>query len=136
MDHVLDVQGLQLSNTQHHLRLSEELQEVQKSNLLQSEHLHDTSSQLASELEGATQVAGRMSIRLEHVNQALTRVERASAVLSTLIKLVALPARLCEILHLRLLGVFAMPTAILYFCRPRMYSYILISVYGKHTLSR
>lgn len=131
-DHILETQAIQLLNAQQHLQIGNAIVETQKVSLSYSQQLKDKSAELASELDGATKVAGRMSARLDHVDQALTRVERASSVLSALFALLAGPARVAEVLHLRLLGLFAMPTMMLYYCKPKkQYSYILASIYRK-----
>ena len=130
LDHIATAQSSQLANAEHNLRLSEELTEGQKANLALGDHMRDTSTSLASELDSASAVAGRVSSRLEKVNQALTRVERASSVLSTLFALITIPSQFAEHLHLRLLGLLAMPTVVLYFWKPRKYSLCLMAYYG------
>ena len=92
--------------------------------------MKDSSTSLASELEIANTVAGRVSTRLDKVNQALTRVEAASAVLSSLFAIITIPCHMAENLHLHLLGLFAMPALVLFFWKPRKYSYSLIATYG------
>src|SRR4051812_3361986 len=103
---ILDAQTTQKSNIQQHLRLSEEVTENQKNNLAWSEQLNNNAAHLASELDSATGLAGQMSHRLEHVNQALGRVERASSTLSTVFALIAIPSRILDFIHLKLLGIF------------------------------
>lgn len=131
LNDILDAQTTQSTNIQHQLRLSEDIAANQKSSLAWSQQLKGNAAHLASELDSATGLAGRMSHRLEHVNQALGRVERASSTLSTIFAIIAIPSRMFDFLHLRLLGIFALPTLILYFCKPWRYSCILITLYGK-----
>src|ERR1700754_5020363 len=109
LEHIIEVQSTQLTNAENHLRLNEELTEAQRMNLMWGEQLRDTSASLASELDSASAVAGRVSSKLDKVNQALIRVERASSVLSTLFTLITVPSQVAEHLHLRLLGLLAMP---------------------------
>lgn len=116
---------------QQHLRLSEEVTENQKTNLAWSIQLNGNAAHLASELDSATGLAGQMSHRLEHVSQALGRVEKASSTLNTIFALIAIPSRVLNFVHLRLLGMFALPTVILYFSKPWRYSCILMALYGK-----
>ena len=131
LEHIIDIQSVQLTNVEHHLRLSEELTDAQKANLVWGERMRDTSATLASELDSASVVAGRVSSKLDKVNQALARVERASSVLSTLFVLITIPSQVADHLHLRLLGVLALPMLVLYFWKPRKYSLCLFAIYGK-----
>lgn len=87
---ILDAQTTQSSNMQQHLRLSEEVTENQKTNLAWSIQLNGNAAHLASELDSATGLAGQMSHRLEHVSQALGRVEKASSTLNTIFALIAI----------------------------------------------
>lgn len=128
---ILDAQTTQFTNTQQQLHLSEELRENQKATFAWSEQLKGNSALLTSELESATNVAGQMSHRLEHVNQALGRVERASSAISTIFALIAIPTQILDFIHFRLLGIFVMPTAFLYFSKPWRYPCMLITLYGK-----
>jgi hypothetical protein len=128
----MGAQSSQLLNIQDHLRLSEELTEATKANLVREGQLRDKSAHLASELENANAMAGYMTQKLNKVDSALTRMERASSVLSTLFAILAGPAQLADRLHLRLLGDFTMPTVMLFFWKPRQYAYTLIATYGGH----
>ena len=130
LEHIIEAQSMQLTNAQHHLQLSEELTEAQKASLIWEEQMRDTSANLASELDNASVVAGRVSFKLEKVNQALTRVERASSVLSTLFAIITVPSQVAEHLHLRLFGLLAMPMVVLYLWKPRKYSVCLMAIYG------
>ncbi|OAL26449.1 hypothetical protein AYO20_10117 [Fonsecaea nubica] len=105
LDEISGIQSTQLASVKHHLQLS------------------------ASQLDAATTAAGRVSGKLDRVNQALTRVEAASAILSSLFAVITIPSRIVEHLHLRLLGLFAMPALLLSFWKPRTYSYILMTLY-------
>ena len=129
LDQIAIAQSTQLNNAQHHLQLSEELSTAQEANLALGERIKDSSASLASELDTASVVAGRVSTRLDKVNQALTRVEAASAVLSSLFAVITIPCQMAEHLHLRLLGLFAMPALVLFFWKPRKYSYSLMAAY-------
>lgn len=122
--------SLQLESTQHQLKLSEELSAAQETNLALGEQMKQSSSSIASELETASTAAERVTTKLDKVNQALTRVEAASAVLSSVFAAITMPCQLVEHLHLKLLGVFAMPAIALSFWKPRKYSYSLIALYG------
>lgn len=128
---ILDAQTTQLTSTNQQIQLGEELTQRQKANLAWSEKLIGNSVQLASELDSATEAADQMSYRLENVNQALGRVERASSALHTIFALIAIPAQIMDLIHFRLLGIFVMPTALVYFCKPWRYSCMLITLYGK-----
>ena len=130
LEHIIEVQSMQLTNAEHHLRLSEELTEAQKANLIWGEQMRGTSANLVSELDSASAVAGRVSFKLDKVNQALTRVERASSVLSTLFALITVPSQVAEHLHLRLLGLLAMPMVVLCFWKPRKHSFCLMAIYS------
>lgn len=133
---ILDAQTTQLSNMQQHLRLSEEVTANQKTSLAWSVQLNGDAAHLASELDRAAGLAGQMSHRLEDVSEALGRVERASSTLSTIFALIAIPSRMLNFVHLRLLGIFALPTVILYFSKPWRYSCTLTALYGKVLPSR
>lgn len=135
MSDILDAQVTQFANTQQQLHLSEELKENQKATIAWSEQLQGNSAHLASELDSATKVAGQMSHRLEHVSQALGRVERASSAISTIFALIAIPTQILDFIHFRLLGIFVMPTALLYFCKPWRYPCLLITLYGRISTS-
>jgi len=128
---ILDSQTIQLANTNQQIQLGEELTQRQKDNLAWSEKLIGNSVHLASELDSATEAAGQMSYRLDSVYQALGRVERASTALQTLFALIAIPSRVIDLIHFRLLGLFTMPTALLYFFKPWRYPCMLITLYGK-----
>ncbi len=130
LNQIVNTQSMQLNNAHHHLQLSDELSAAQEANLALGERMKDSSASLASELDTASAVAGRVSTRLDKVNQALTRVEAASAVLSSLFAVITIPCQMAEHLHLRLLGLFAMPALVLFFWKPRKYSYSLMAVYG------
>lgn len=112
------------------MHLSAELSEAQKANLALGEEMRGSSLSIASHLDDANAVAGRVSWRLEKVNQALTQVERASSILTTLFALITIPAQITHYLHLRLLAVFLMPATVLSFWKPRKYSCSLMAVYG------
>lgn len=122
--------SLQLESTQHQLQLSEELSAAQEANLALGEQMKDSSAFIASELETASTAAGRVTTKLDKVNQALTRVEAASAVLSSLLAAVTIPCQIVEHLHMKLFGLFAMPALVLSFWKPRKYSHSLIALYG------
>ncbi|KIX05762.1 uncharacterized protein Z518_03734 [Rhinocladiella mackenziei CBS 650.93] len=129
MHQIVAAQSMQLSNAEQHLKLSEELSQAQKANLIWGQQMRDSSVSLASELDSASVVADRVSSRLENVNQALTQVEKASLVLSAFFGLMTIPSQMLEHLHLNLLGVFAMPSIVLYFWKPRRYPYSLMAIY-------
>ncbi|KAJ9608531.1 hypothetical protein H2200_007519 [Cladophialophora chaetospira] len=129
LNQIAITQSTQLNNAQHHIQLSEELVAAQEANLALGVRMKDSSTSLASELETARSVAGRVSTRLDKVNQALTRVEAASAILSSLFAIISIPCRMVEQLHFRLLGLFAMPALVLLFWKPRKYSYSLMAAY-------
>jgi hypothetical protein len=130
MDRIVSAQAVQLSEVEQHLQLSAELSEAQRSNMAWQVSLRDSSISLATQLDGADAIAGRVTSRLDRVNQALAQVERASSVLSTVLSMVTIPSQMVEHLHLRLLGVFSMPATVLYFWKPRKYSYSLMAFYG------
>lgn len=132
LDRIAATQSTQLQTAEHHLRLNEELSEAQKASLALGREMHDSSVFLAGELDSANAVASRVSMRLDKVNQALTRVEKASSLLSTLSALIAIPFQLVEHLHLRLLGLLTMPAILVSFWKPRIYSYSLVAIYGIH----
>ncbi|KIY00469.1 uncharacterized protein Z520_04154 [Fonsecaea multimorphosa CBS 102226] len=134
LDEVANMQSTQLANTERHLQLSGKLSEAQEANLDLGEQIKHFSASLASELDAASATAGRVSSKLDRVNQALTRVEAASAVLSSLFAVITIPCQMAEHLHLRLLGLFSMPALLLSFWKPRKYSYILLAFY--RTFSR
>ncbi|KAH0843612.1 hypothetical protein FOPE_08612 [Fonsecaea pedrosoi] len=129
LDEISGIQSTQLASVKHHLQLSGELSMAQRANLALGEQMKHFSTSLASQLDAATTAAGRVSGKLDRVNQALTRVEAASAILSSLFAVITIPSRIVEHLHLRLLGLFAMPALLLSFWKPRTYSYILMTLY-------
>jgi len=114
--------------------MSAELSEAQKANLALGDEMRESSTSLVSHLDSANAVAGHVSWRLEKVNHALTQVERASSVLTTLFALITIPAQATHYLHLRLLAMFLMPATVLFFWKPRKYSCSLMAVYGTYTL--
>jgi hypothetical protein len=129
-DQIAVSQSGQLANAKRHLELSEELSAAQQSHLESQERIHNSATSLTTELDGASLIAGRMSTRLEKVNQALTRVEAASAMLSSLFAIITVPCQMVEYLHLKLLALFAMPAFALSFWKPWRYSCSLMAVYG------
>ncbi|EHY57793.1 uncharacterized protein HMPREF1120_05817 [Exophiala dermatitidis NIH/UT8656] len=129
LDKVVAAQALQLKGAETHLKLSNKLSEAQKATLSLEEQMRDSSAILASELDSATLVAGRVSSKLDKVNQALNQVEKASSVLSTLSTFLSIPSHFAEHLHLRLFLLLATPSTLLYFWKPRKYSYSLMAVY-------
>ncbi|KAI1628526.1 hypothetical protein EDD37DRAFT_11362 [Exophiala viscosa] len=126
---LVSAQSQQVANAEHHLQMSAELSQAQTANLALGEEMRESSLSLASHLDSASAVAGSVSWRLEKVNQALTQVERASAILSTLFALLTIPAQMTRYLHLRLLAMFLMPATVLFFWKPRKYSCSLMAVY-------
>lgn len=134
LDRIVSAQATQLSSTEQQLQLSVALSKSQNANLALGDEMMISSASLASQLDSASAVAGRLSSKLDSVNQALTRVERVSSVLSTLLALITIPSQVAEHLHLRLLGVMSMPVTVLYFWKPRKYSYSLTAFYGMVTI--
>jgi paraquat-inducible protein B len=122
--------SVQLANAKRHLDLSEELLAAQQSHLESQERMQDSAKSLASELDGANRIAGVMSTRLENVNQALTRVEAASTILSSLFAIITIPCQLAEHLHLKLLALFATPAFVILFWKPWRHSCSLMAIYG------
>ena len=125
-------QSTHLATTQHHLRLSEDLSAAQEANLALGEQIQHSSTSLAFELDAAHTTAGKISHRLDRVNQALARVEAASTVLSSLFAIISIPCRMVEHLHLKLLGLFSMPALVLIFWKPKRYAASLMAIYSKH----
>ncbi|KIV80555.1 hypothetical protein PV11_08048 [Exophiala sideris] len=126
---LVSAQSQQLASAEQQLQMSAELSDAQKTNLALGEEMRDSSQSLASHLDSASAVAGRVSWRLEKVNQALTQVERASSVLTALFAVLTIPAQVTHYLHLRLLAMFLMPATLLFFWKPRRYSCSLMAVY-------
>jgi hypothetical protein len=89
-----------------------------------------SSASLASELETANAAAGRVSNKLDRVNQALAHVEAASASLSSFFAVITIPCRMAQRLHLRLLALFATPALILLFWKPIKYSCTVMAIYS------
>ncbi|EXJ89263.1 hypothetical protein A1O3_02329 [Capronia epimyces CBS 606.96] len=129
LDQVVSAQTIQLTGAEDHLRLSKELSEAQKTALVWGQQMRDSSASLALEIDSANVVAGRVSSKLDKVNQALTRVEKASSVLTTLSAMLSIPCQFVEHLHLRILALFATPAVVLYFWKPHRYSYSLMAIY-------
>jgi paraquat-inducible protein B len=130
LDQIADAQSAQLASTQHQLRLGKELSTAQEANIALGEQMKLSSASIAAELDSAKTAAGRVSKKLDKVNQALTRVEAASAVLSSVFAIIAIPCQLAGQLHLRVLALFAMPAIVLSFWKPRRYPYSLMALYG------
>lgn len=131
MDQAVAAQAIQLTGVEQHLALSKELSEAQKASLVLGEQMRGSSASLALELDSASVVAGRVSSKLDKVNQALGRVEKASSVLTTVSSMLSIPCQFAEHLHWRLFALFVMPAIVLYFWKPRKYSYSLMATYGK-----
>ncbi|OQU97679.1 hypothetical protein CLAIMM_03573 [Cladophialophora immunda] len=129
LDEIAATQSAQLANMEHHLQLSGQLSAAQKANLALSGQIQHFSALLTSELDTASATAARVSSKLERVNQALTRFEAASAILTSLFAVITIPCQIVERLHLRLLGLFALPALLLSFWKPRKHSYILVAFY-------
>jgi hypothetical protein len=127
---IASAQSVQLASTEHQMELSAELSEAQKASLVLGQEMRHSSLSLTSHLDNADAVAGRVSSRLDKVNQALSRVEKVSVVLSALSAVVAIPLQMIDQLHLRLFALFSMPAVILFFWKPRKYAYSLMAVYG------
>ncbi|EXJ95161.1 hypothetical protein A1O1_00280 [Capronia coronata CBS 617.96] len=129
LNQVLVAQALQLTGVESHLALSKELTEAQKASLVLGEDIKGSTASLASELDSASLVAGRVSCKLDKVNQALAQVEKASSVLTTISAMLSIPSQFAEHLHLKLLVFFATLTMVLYFWTPRKYSYSVMATY-------
>ncbi len=129
-DSIASAQSVHLASAERHVQLSAELSEAQKASLALGQEIRHISLSLASHLDTADAVAGRVSSRLDKVNQALSRVEKVSVMLSALSAVVAIPLRMIDQLHLRLFASFSMPAVILSFWKPRKYAYSLMAVYG------
>nr|KAK5448684.1 hypothetical protein LTR18_001772 [Exophiala xenobiotica] len=129
LDSIASAQSVQLASTEHQMELSAELSEAQKASLVLGQEMRHSSLSLASHLDNADAVAGRVSWRLDKVNQALSRVEKVSVVLSALSAVVAIPLQMIDQLHFRLFASFSMPAVILFFWKPRKYAYSLMAVY-------
>lgn len=110
--------------------MSDDLVEIQRTNVALGQEMYDTSSLLASQLHTANDAATRVSSRIDKVNEALNRVEEASSVLSALFAFIALPAQMMMQLHLRLLAAFYMLAIILFFWRPLKYPCTVMASYG------
>ncbi|KIW49119.1 hypothetical protein PV05_10828 [Exophiala xenobiotica] len=128
-DSIASAQSVHLASAERHVQLSAELSEAQKASLALGQEIRHISLSLASHLDTADAVAGRVSSRLDKVNQALSRVEKVSVMLSALSAVVAIPLRMIDQLHLRLFASFSMPAVILSFWKPRKYAYSLMAVY-------
>ena len=115
---------------EQNLRQSQELSEVQQTNLDLVQRLTATSSGLVSELETAGEAASRVADQIEAVNIALTLVENASSKLRVIFSVLAVPAQLGEIIHIRLMGLMALPAVWLYLLGAKRWSYILTTSYG------
>lgn len=131
MQSLVTSQAAQSSNTEQNLRLSQALSEAQQANLDLVQRMTATSSGLASEIETAGEAASRVADQMEAVNSALTLVENASSKLGLLFSVFAVPARLGEVIHLRLMGLMALPTVWLYLLGVKRWSYILTTSYGE-----
>ncbi|KIW24740.1 uncharacterized protein PV07_10435 [Cladophialophora immunda] len=129
LDEIAATQSAQLASMENHLQLSGQLSAAQKANLALSGQIQHFSASLTSELDTASATAARVSSKLERVNQALTRFEAASAILTSLFAVITIPCQIVERLHLRLLGLFALPALLLSFWKPRKHSYILTAFY-------
>lgn len=131
MQSLVTSQAAQSSDTEQNLRLSQALSEAQQTNLDLVQRMTATSSGLASKIETAGEAASRVVDQMEAVNSALTLVENASSKLGLLFSVFAVPARLGEIIHLRLMGLMALPTVWLYLLGVKRWSYILTTSYGE-----
>ena len=130
LDSIASAQSVQLATAEHHVQLSAELSGAQEASLALGQEMRRSSLSLASHLDTADAVAGRVSSRLDKVNQALSRVEKVSVALSALSAVVAVPLQMIDQLHLRLFASFSMPAVILFIWKPRKYAYSLMAVYG------
>ncbi|KIW16455.1 hypothetical protein PV08_06509 [Exophiala spinifera] len=129
LDAISSSQIKQLARLDEQLRLSDDLAEAQRMNIALGQEMYDTSSVLSSQLHTASAAATDVSSRIDKVNEALTRVEEASSVLSALFSFLALPTHMMQQLHLRLLILFSMPAIILFFWKPRKYPYSVMASY-------
>ncbi|ETI27713.1 hypothetical protein G647_00162 [Cladophialophora carrionii CBS 160.54] len=130
LDQIASAQSMQLDTTLQHLELSKELSSAQEANLALGERIKDSSASLASELDTANAAAGQVSNKLDRVNQALAHIEAATASLSSLFGIIAIPCQIVGRLHLKLLALFATPALILLFWRPMKYSCTMMATYS------
>ncbi|EXJ63818.1 hypothetical protein A1O7_00153 [Cladophialophora yegresii CBS 114405] len=129
LDQMAGIQSMQLDDTLHHFELSKELSSAQEANLVLGQRIKDSAGSIASELENAHTAAGRVSTKLDRVNQALAHIEAATASLGTFFAIITIPCQMVGRLHLRLLALFAAPASMLLFWKPMKYSCTVMATY-------